>query len=120
MATIGSLTVPDEDQCHLVWRAPAWLDEHQGHVTASTALAYFCLSPFFDRRSTNQTLRMQTMFSGQAQLEPKAEAEALRRFVGTEYALVEGTNVEGAAAGRENAFVIEKRERKGPDEGTSS
>lgn len=119
MATVTSLglPVPDEDLCHLVWRAPAWLSEQAAShaappsstfgVTPSNALEYFSLSPFFDRRSTNQTLMMQTMYSNQAPLDHARMAEELKRFVGVEYALLDGQSSEGA-------FVIEKRYRQDP------
>ncbi|KAI9606522.1 hypothetical protein H4Q26_006056 [Puccinia striiformis f. sp. tritici PST-130] len=85
--TIAGLAIPDSDLCHVQWRSLAWILEH-GPLNESNAIDYFALSPFYDRKSTNQVLRMQSMFSGQPKMDPASEQEALRRFVGIEYALV--------------------------------
>jgi len=74
---------------------------------------YFSLSPFYDRKSTNQVLRMQSMFSGQPKMDPVSEQEALRRLVGIQYALVLARPESDREGG---LFVIEKRDRKAYDQ----
>ncbi|KAG0144843.1 hypothetical protein CROQUDRAFT_659389, partial [Cronartium quercuum f. sp. fusiforme G11] len=110
--TVAGLSVPSADLCHVQWRSLAWVLEN-GPINEKNAMEYFSHSPFYDRRSTNQVLRMQSMFSGQPPLDPEAEKEALRKLVGVEYTLV----LSKPEADREGGlFVIEKRDRKGPDE----
>ncbi|OAV89928.1 hypothetical protein PTTG_01359 [Puccinia triticina 1-1 BBBD Race 1] len=111
-STIAGLAIPDSDLCHVQWRSLAWILEH-GPLTESNALDYFALSPFYDRKSTNQVLRMQSMFSGQSKMDPASEQEALRRFVGIEYALVLSRPEPDREGG---LFIIEKRDRRGYDE----
>ncbi|KAA1112491.1 Mediator of RNA polymerase II transcription subunit 6 [Puccinia graminis f. sp. tritici] len=111
-STIAGLPIPDSDLCHVQWRSLAWILEH-GPLTESNAIDYFALSPFYDRKSTNQVLRMQSMFSGQPKMDPASEQEALRRFIGIEYALVLSRPEPDREGG---LFIIEKRERKGYDE----
>ncbi|POW10323.1 hypothetical protein PSTT_06134 [Puccinia striiformis] len=110
--TIAGLAIPDSDLCHVQWRSLAWILEH-GPLNESNAIDYFALSPFYDRKSTNQVLRMQSMFSGQPKMDPASEQEALRRFVGIEYALVLSRPEPDREGG---LFVIEKRDRKSYDE----
>lgn len=74
---------------------------------------YFSLSPFYDRKSTNQVLRMQSMFSGQPKMDPVSEQEALRRLVGIQYALVLARPESDREGG---LFIIEKRDRKAYDQ----
>ncbi|POW21030.1 hypothetical protein PSHT_02935 [Puccinia striiformis] len=113
--TIAGLAIPDSDLCHVQWRSLAWILEH-GPLNESNAIDYFALSPFYDRKSTNQVLRMQSMFSGQPKMDPASEQEALRRFVGIEYALVLSRPEPDREGG---LFVIEKRDRKSYDESPS-
>ncbi|MBW0487471.1 hypothetical protein O181_027186 [Austropuccinia psidii MF-1] len=110
--TISGISIPSSDLCHVQWRSLAWVLEN-GPITEANAMDYFALSPFYDRRSTNQVLRMQSMFSGQPTLDHNAQREALKRFVGIEFALVLARPEQDREGG---LFVIEKRDRKGYDE----
>ncbi|EGG00211.1 uncharacterized protein MELLADRAFT_93773 [Melampsora larici-populina 98AG31] len=111
-STIAGLKIPSADLCHVQWRSLAWVLEN-GPLNETNAMEYFSHSPFYDRRSTNQVLRMQSMFSGQPPLDSKAEKEALKKLVGIEYTLVVSKPEDDREGG---LFVIEKRDRKNPEE----
>lgn len=54
-----------QDLSHLQWRAPEYLlSLPSGQLSSSEfAMDYFTMSPFFDKHSNNNQLRMQLMFS---------------------------------------------------------
>lgn len=54
-----------QDLSHLQWRAPEYLlSLPTGQLSSNEfALDYFSMSPFFDKHSNNNQLRMQLMFS---------------------------------------------------------
>ena len=60
-----TLSNMDSDLSHLQWRAPEYLLSLATPQlsTSSQVLDYFSLSPFFDKHSNNNQLRMQIMFS---------------------------------------------------------
>ncbi|KAM0747270.1 MED6-domain-containing protein [Meredithblackwellia eburnea MCA 4105] len=91
---------------NVVWRATEWLLAF-GPLTSQTALDYFILSPFFDRSSNNAVLRMQMQFS-RGGMEGVDEEAELKKFVGSEYAVVHATPP--------NLFIIHKRDRVSPTE----
>ncbi|GAA5938656.1 mediator complex subunit MED6 [Sporobolomyces koalae] len=99
----------DSDLSHLQWRAPEYLlSLPTGALTTSEiALDYFTLSPFFDKHSTNNQLRMQLMFS-RGGIEGVNEQEELRRFVGTEYVVAQQESQPP------NLYIILKRNRTSP------
>lgn len=91
-------------------------------------MEYFSHSPFFDRQSSNQVLKMQTMHTGVPVENEEEELKyasdisffclmltadldnyLIRRFTGVEFSLVH--------ARPPNFFIIHKRERFGPDSG---
>ncbi|CAH7682047.1 MED6 mediator sub complex component-domain-containing protein, partial [Phakopsora pachyrhizi] len=109
---ILGLKIPPSDLCHVQWRSLAWVLEN-GPITALNVMDYFSLSPFYDRHSTNQVLKMQSMFSGQPQMSPEEEKEALRKLVGIEFEVILSRPEQDREGG---LFVIEKRERKSYDE----
>ncbi|PLW32345.1 hypothetical protein PCASD_16440 [Puccinia coronata f. sp. avenae] len=112
-STIAGLAIPAEsDLCHVQWRSMAWILEH-GPLTETNVMDYFSLSPFYDRKSTNQVLRMQSMFSGQPKMDPLAEQEALKRLIGVQYAVVLARPEPDREGG---LFIIEKRIRKADDQ----
>ncbi|KAA1068154.1 Mediator of RNA polymerase II transcription subunit 6 [Puccinia graminis f. sp. tritici] len=108
-STITCLPIPDSGLCHVQWRSLAWILEH-GPLTESNVIDYFAPSPFYNRKSTNPVLRMQSMFSGQPKRDPALEQEALWYFIGIKYALVLSRPEPDREGG---LFIIEKRERKG-------
>ncbi|PWY98764.1 MED6-domain-containing protein [Testicularia cyperi] len=79
-------------------------------------MAYFATSPFFDRRSNNEQIRMQNIANGTQNLltgpppGAKPEHEELKRFTGLEFVLVH--------AKPPSCFVIQKRWRTSPTETT--
>lgn len=70
-------------------------------------MAYFATSPFFDRRSNNEQIRMQNIANGTQSLTggmgAKHEEQELKRFTGLEFVLVH--------AQPPTCFVIQKRWR---------
>ncbi|KAK4046519.1 Mediator of RNA polymerase II transcription subunit 6 [Microbotryomycetes sp. JL221] len=99
---------PSTNLSHIQWRAAEWLLAF-GPLTPTTVMDYFVMSPFFDRTSNNATLRMQMQFS-RGGMDGVDEDSELRRFVGTEYAVVH--------AAPPSLFIIHKRDRKSPNEVT--
>ncbi|GAA6060622.1 hypothetical protein JCM10212_006373 [Sporobolomyces blumeae] len=90
---------------HLQWRAPEFLLAFHSLSTRQLALDYFALSPFFDKASNNNQLRMQMAFS-RGGMDGVDEERELARFVGVEYVVAE--------ADPPNWFVIHKRMRTSP------
>lgn len=122
---------PSSSLSHLQWRATEFLLAF-GPLTGATVMDYFVLSPFFDRSSNNAVMRMQMMYSrgGMEGVDEEAELKSVlllgscldpcltpmlfrhrcRKFVGTEYVVVH--------AAAPSLFIIHKRDRKSPTEGT--
>ena len=75
-------------------------------------MAYFATSPFFDRRSNNEQIRMQNIANGLQNLTggmgARQEEEELKRFTGLEFVLVH--------ARAPLCFVVQKRWRTSPTE----
>ncbi|EST06447.1 Mediator complex, subunit Med6 [Kalmanozyma brasiliensis GHG001] len=79
-------------------------------LTEHNIMSYFATSPFFDRRSNNEQIRMQNIANGLATgLSARQEEEELRRFTGLEFVLVHAKG---------GCFVVQKRWRTGPGEVT--
>lgn len=61
-------------------------------LTEHNVMAYFATSPFFDRRSNNEQIRMQNIANGIQNLTggmgARQEEEELKRFTGLEFVLV--------------------------------
>lgn len=78
-------------------------------------MAYFATSPFFDRRSNNEQIRMQNIANGTQNLiggmGAKQEEQELKRFTGLEFVLVH--------AQPPACFVIQKRWRTSPTDTTT-
>ncbi|GAA6057199.1 hypothetical protein JCM3770_004374 [Rhodotorula araucariae] len=95
---------------HLQWRAPEYLLTTGGTLaTAEQALDYFSLSPFFDKRSNNATLRMQMMFANGG-MHGVDEENELRRLTGLEFV------VSPLSRPQDDLFIIHKRQRTSPDD----
>ncbi|SHO76374.1 Similar to S.cerevisiae protein MED6 (Subunit of the RNA polymerase II mediator complex) [Malassezia sympodialis ATCC 42132] len=128
------MVAPSEDgsvnPLQLQWKNPellAFLGAQKGIVGAgqsvldvNNVMEYFSTSPFYDRRSNNEHVRMQsaalvaqimatTPLSGEELMRTitKRQEEELRRFTGLEYALVH--------ARPPGCFVVHKRWRRSPD-----
>ena len=65
MATTGKQPInlaPPGSLSHLQWRATEWLYAF-GPLKPEIVLNYFALSPFYDRSSNNEELKMQMNFA---------------------------------------------------------
>ncbi|CDU24131.1 related to MED6-subunit of the RNA polymerase II mediator complex [Sporisorium scitamineum] len=80
-------------------------------LTESNVMSYFATSPFFDRRSNNEQIRMQNIANGLAGImSARQEEQELKRFTGLEFVLVH--------ARAPLCFVVQKRWRSSPTEAT--
>ncbi|PPQ62782.1 hypothetical protein CVT24_000476 [Panaeolus cyanescens] len=95
---------PPDDYSHRFFIWHEWIQAN-GPLTSENVFEYFATSMFYDKQSTNQVLRMQTMYIG---VPIQDEAAELRRFTGVEFAVVH--------AQPPTFFIIQKRERLSPDE----
>ncbi|GAA5830080.1 hypothetical protein JCM5353_000701 [Sporobolomyces roseus] len=100
----------DSDLSHLQWRAPEYLLSLPTPQlsTRQQALDYFSLSPFFDKHSNNNQLRMQIMFSRGGGLDGINEEEELKRFIGIEYVISQNESIPP------NLYIVQKRNRTTP------
>lgn len=140
MATVaaGSSTTSTPNLLHVQFKNPEFLTylshlQAQGAATAHgqhdssrksdpnhplnehNVMAYFATSPFFDRRSNNEQIRMQNIANGAQNLiggmGAKQEEQELKRFTGLEFVLVH--------AQAPSCFVIQKRWRTSPTDTTT-
>ncbi|KIK71350.1 hypothetical protein GYMLUDRAFT_147658 [Collybiopsis luxurians FD-317 M1] len=95
---------PPDDYSHRFFIWHEWIQAN-GPLTSENVFEYFTTSMFYDKQSSNQVLRMQTMHTG---IPVVNEAEELKRFTGVEFAVVH--------AQPPSFFVIHKRERLSPEE----
>ncbi|GAC93344.1 hypothetical protein PHSY_000909 [Pseudozyma hubeiensis SY62] len=83
-------------------------------LTEHNVMSYFATSPFFDRRSNNEQIRMQNIANGiqalTGAMPAKQEEQELKRFTGLEFVLVHSRPP--------LCFVIQKRWRTSPTETT--
>lgn len=93
------------------WRSPEWIQAHQG-LRTDNVLDYFAESPFYDRVSNNQVLRMQTQFNQQqtGQLTPQHFEQELQKMTGIEFVI---THVR-----EPDLWVIKKQNRLNPQQTT--
>lgn len=75
-------------------------------MNTNKVLEYFTQSPFFDRRSNNAALKMQSQFHNFGDVN-----EALKKMRGTEFVLVSDK--------APDLWIIAKRHRESYDEGMS-
>lgn len=87
------------------WRAPEWIRAYG--LRTDNVLDYFALSPFYDRSSNNQVLRMQSAFNEQLQTRTDLQNE-LVKMKGIEFVL--------AIANEPDLWVIRKQERSSPSD----
>ncbi|KAG5654044.1 hypothetical protein H0H81_008060 [Sphagnurus paluster] len=97
---------PQDDYSHRFFIWHEWIQAN-GPLTSENVFDYFATSMFYDKQSNNQVLRMQTIHSG---LPIENETEELKRFTGIEFAVVHSQPP--------SMFIIHKRERLSPDEGS--
>ncbi|PWN42288.1 hypothetical protein IE81DRAFT_290525 [Ceraceosorus guamensis] len=86
-------------------------------LTRLTALEYFSHSSFFDKRCTNEVLRMQNLArlgANAARRDPKELQLELRKFRGIEFVLAE--SLDGAETTASDLFIVHKRLREGSED----
>lgn len=93
------------------WRSPEWIQAHQG-LRTDNVLDYFAESPFYDRVSNNQVLRMQTQFNQQqlGPLTPQHMEQELQKMTGIEFVI---THIR-----EPDLWVIKKQNRLNPQQTT--
>lgn len=110
-----SAPAPPSNLLHVQFKNPeylSWLSslpdvlDKQHPLTETNVLDYFATSPFYDRRSNNEQIRMQNIAT-QVTLTPRQLEDELRRFTGLEFVV--------AHARAPTTFVIHRRWRDGPD-----
>ncbi|KAH8917274.1 hypothetical protein BT69DRAFT_1286832 [Atractiella rhizophila] len=99
---------PSVDHQYMQWRFIEWVYAF-GPLTPHNIMEYFSYSPYYDKTSTNQTLRMQTEYVTEEGAQGRGEwndPEKLRMLTGTEFVLVH--------AAPPTFFIIHKRLRSSP------
>lgn len=86
------------------WRAPEWIQAYG--LRTDNVLEYFSLSPFYDRSSNNQVLKMQSNFNDQ--LQGRDLSKELLGMRGLEFVL--------AFSHEPDLWVIRRQHRKSPTE----
>ncbi|AMD19223.1 HBR322Cp [Eremothecium sinecaudum] len=74
------MTLPLDE---LQWKSPEWIQSFG--LRTDNVLDYFSQSPFFDRTSNNQVVKMQHQFSQQLPLEPTRRAPPDRQHIWDQY-----------------------------------
>ncbi|KAK9493110.1 MED6 mediator subfamily complex component-domain-containing protein [Lipomyces doorenjongii] len=90
----------------LQWRAPEWIQMFG--LRTDNVLEYFAQSPFYDRSSNNQVLKMQSQFNAPV-LQPQEVVQALSTMRGIEFAIA---MAQPASA----LWIIRKQNRISPNE----
>ena len=97
-----------DDPRHLCFRDVAWLGSVGGRLTADNVLDYLALSPFWDRASTNEQLRMQQRFTAAEAANRDSVDQQLAMMTGVEF-VVAGVAING------RLIVVHKRRRHSPE-----
>ncbi|KAK9245122.1 MED6 mediator subfamily complex component-domain-containing protein [Lipomyces tetrasporus] len=90
----------------LQWRSPEWIQMFG--LRTDNVLEYFAQSPFYDRSSNNQVLKMQSQFNAPV-LQPKEVTQALSTMRGIEFAIA-------MALPASALWIIRKQNRISPSE----
>lgn len=88
------------------WRSPEWVQAFG--LRTDNVLDYFSLSPFYDRSSNNQVLKMQSNFNEQLKSRGADLSKELQNMKGIEYVVV--------ISREPDLWVIRKHDRKSPSE----
>lgn len=89
----------------LQWKSPEWIQAFG--LRTDNVLEYFSQSPFFDRTSNNQVVKMQSQFNENLQLHSMNIENELKKMTGIEFIILHR---------REPDFwIIRKQNRLGPD-----
>lgn len=86
------------------WRSPEWIQAYG--LNKNNVLDYFALSPFYDRSSNNQVLKMQSNFNEQMRMNGIELTKELKKLTGIEYQVV--------ISREPDLWVIFKQNRKSP------
>ena len=92
-----------QDLSSIKWRMPEFITYHGG-LRTDLIMEYFSLSPFYDRRSNNQVLKMQSQLMALGDIQ-----ENLSRMTGLEFT-ISGERVP-------DIWIIKKQYRMSPTEG---
>ncbi|KAK9234990.1 MED6 mediator subfamily complex component-domain-containing protein [Lipomyces kononenkoae] len=90
----------------LQWRAPEWIQVFG--LRTDNVLEYFAQSPFYDRSSNNQVLKMQSQYNAPV-MQPQEVVQALSTMRGIEFAIA---MAQPASA----LWIIRKQDRISPSE----
>ncbi len=89
----------------LQWKSPEWIQAFG--LRTDNVLEYFSQSPFFDRTSNNQVVKMQSQFNENIQLHSLNIENELKKMTGIEFVILHR---------REPDFwIIRKQNRLGPE-----
>lgn len=102
---MASGNMASEPLDEVLWRAPEWIQMFG--LRTDNVLEYFSQSPFYDRSSNNQVLKMQSQFNENLHGHPDLSAE-LKNMQGIEFVV--------ALAREPDMWVIRKQNRMSPHE----
>ncbi|KAF5094518.1 hypothetical protein D0Z03_002059 [Geotrichum reessii] len=103
------------------WRSPEWIQQNNG-LRTDNVLEYFSYSPFYDRGSNNQILKMQSQFQQQPAAAPAAAVpgasphQSHQQQLYAELRNMKGTEFVVAIAREPELWVIRKQTRLSPQE----
>lgn len=97
--------IESEPLDEVLWRAPEWIQMFG--LRTDNVLEYFSQSPFYDRSSNNQVLKMQSQFNENLHGRPDLSAE-LKNMQGIEFVI--------SLAKEPEMWVIRKQNRLNPHE----
>ncbi|CAN6639735.1 mediator of RNA polymerase II transcription subunit 6 [Trichomonascus vanleenenianus] len=90
------------------WRSPEWI-QFNGGLKNENVLEYFSQSPFYDRTSNNQVLKMQSQYSNDPYQQNRVDIYAqLRNMQGIEFVVY--------LAREPDLWIIRKQERLSPQD----
>ena len=103
------------------WRSPEWIQQNNG-LRTDNVLEYFSYSPFYDRGSNNQILKMQSQFqqppptAAAPGVPPHQAAQQQQQQLYAELRNMKGTEFVVAIAREPDLWIIRKQTRLSPQE----
>jgi mediator of RNA polymerase II transcription subunit 6 len=102
------------------WRSPEWIQQNNG-LRTDNVLEYFSYSPFYDRGSNNQILKMQSQFqqppaAAAPGVPPHQAAQQQQQQLYAELRNMKGTEFVVAIAREPELWIIRKQTRLSPQE----
>ncbi|EEB09496.1 mediator complex subunit Pmc5 [Schizosaccharomyces japonicus yFS275] len=101
---MSSVPPADLDLTSIQWRMPEWV-QAMGGLRTENVLEYFSQSPFYDRRSNNQMLKMQSQFNA---LDLGDMNSQLQRLQGIQFVIIHERPPD--------LWIIQKQNRLNPSE----